>query len=127
MFQFRFQTVSVRLTATKFSLADVVIEMINKAMYLQAMRIILAFEFQEAFPLAPTLALIIEKLEHDTKDESEGQALVCLSSFFYCMSVFVKSRLIICACFAGFYVWRNQLFRSLIVNIQQLFYDVLCF
>jgi len=59
-----------------FSLADVVIEMINKAMYLQAMRIILAFEFQEAFPLAPTLALIIEKLEHDTKDESEGQASV---------------------------------------------------
>ena len=52
-------------------------------MYLQAMRIILAFEFQEAFPLAPTLALIIEKLEHDTKDENEGQASVCLSSFLY--------------------------------------------
>lgn len=71
---------------------DVVIEMINKAMYLQAMRIILAFEFQEAFPLAPTLALIIEKLEHDTKDESEGQALerdeedlALLSSISKCM------------------------------------------
>ncbi|XP_066364905.1 protein FRIGIDA-like [Miscanthus floridulus] len=71
---------------------DVVIEMINKAMYLQAMRIILAFEFQEAFPLAPTLALIIEKLEHDTKDESEGQAserdeedLALLSSISKCI------------------------------------------
>ncbi|EER93089.1 uncharacterized protein LOC8061405 [Sorghum bicolor] len=71
---------------------DVVIEMINKAMYLQAMRIILAFEFQEAFPLAPTLALIIEKLEHDTKDENEGQAserdeedLALLSSISKCM------------------------------------------
>lgn len=47
------------------------------------MRIILAFEFQEAFPLAPTLALIIEKLEHATKDMSEGQASVLLSSFLY--------------------------------------------
>lgn len=63
--------------------------MINKAMYLQAMRIILVFEFQEAFPLAPTLALIIEKLEHDTKDENEGQASVCFSSFLPC-TTFVK-------------------------------------
>jgi hypothetical protein len=35
--------------------ADVVVELLNKGMYLQAIRIILAFEFQNAFPLAPTL------------------------------------------------------------------------
>lgn len=72
--------------------------MINKAMYLQAMRIILVFEFQEAFPLAPTLALIIEKLEHDTKDENEGQASVCFSSFLPC-STFVKKQTYIGAWF----------------------------
>ncbi|XP_062213965.1 protein FRIGIDA [Phragmites australis] len=54
---------------------DVVVEMINKDMYLQAIRIILAFEFQNAFPLAPTLTHIMEKVEHGRKEESEGQAL----------------------------------------------------
>ncbi|WVZ61296.1 hypothetical protein U9M48_011197 [Paspalum notatum var. saurae] len=71
---------------------DVAIEMINKAMYLQAIRIILAFELQHAFPLAATLNLVMEKIEHDRKDESEDQAsehdeeeLALLSSIFKCM------------------------------------------
>jgi hypothetical protein len=63
-----------------FSLADVVVEMINRDMYLQAIHSILAFEFPNAFPLGSTLTHIMEKLEHDRKDENEGQALVCLSS-----------------------------------------------
>ncbi|KAJ1292685.1 hypothetical protein BS78_01G009100 [Paspalum vaginatum] len=71
---------------------DVAIEMINKAMYLQAMRIILAFELQDAFPLAATLTLVVEKIEHDRKDESEDRAserdeeeLALLSSISKCM------------------------------------------
>ncbi|RCV39911.1 hypothetical protein SETIT_9G008800v2 [Setaria italica] len=54
---------------------DVVVEMINKDMHLQAIRIILAFELQNAFPVESTLTHIMEKLDHDRKDESEGQAL----------------------------------------------------
>lgn len=45
-------------------------------MHLQAIRIILAFELQNAFPVESTLTHIMEKLDHDRKDESEGQALV---------------------------------------------------
>ena len=63
-----------------FSRADVVVEMINKDMYLQAIHSILAFEFQNAFPLGSILTHIMEKLEHDKKDENEGKASVCLSS-----------------------------------------------
>ncbi|PAN43983.1 hypothetical protein PAHAL_9G009000 [Panicum hallii] len=54
---------------------DVVVEMINRDMYLQAIHSILAFEFPNAFPLGSTLTHIMEKLEHDRKDENEGQAL----------------------------------------------------
>ncbi|GJN22642.1 hypothetical protein PR202_gb10229 [Eleusine coracana subsp. coracana] len=53
------------------TMRDVVVEMLNRNMYLQAIRIILAFEFQNAFPLAPTLTHIMEKVEHDRKRESE--------------------------------------------------------
>jgi len=53
--------------------------MINKDMYLQAIHCILAFEFQNAFRLGSILTHIMEKLEHDRKDENEG-ASVCLSS-----------------------------------------------
>ncbi|OEL19435.1 hypothetical protein BAE44_0019546 [Dichanthelium oligosanthes] len=54
---------------------DVIIEMLNKDMYLQAIHSILAFEFQNAFPLGSTLTHIMEKLEHDRKADREGQAL----------------------------------------------------
>ncbi|TVU32237.1 hypothetical protein EJB05_23960, partial [Eragrostis curvula] len=40
----------------------------------RAIRIILAFEFQNAFPLAPTLTHIMEKVEHCRKKESEDLA-----------------------------------------------------
>jgi hypothetical protein len=51
--------------------ADVVVELLNKDMYLQAIRIILAFEFQNAFPLAPTLTHIMEKVGNSRKKEGE--------------------------------------------------------
>ncbi|KAL6638279.1 hypothetical protein ACP70R_025851 [Stipagrostis hirtigluma subsp. patula] len=54
---------------------DVVVEMINKDMYVQAIDIILAFEFQNAFPLAQILTHIMEKVEHGRKEESDELAL----------------------------------------------------
>ena len=45
-----------------YSHADVVVEMINKDMHLQAKHIILAFQLQNAFPVESTLAHIMEKL-----------------------------------------------------------------
>uniref|UniRef100_A0A0A9FSZ4 FRIGIDA-like protein n=1 Tax=Arundo donax TaxID=35708 RepID=A0A0A9FSZ4_ARUDO len=53
---------------------DVVVEMINKDMYLHAIRIILAFELHNAFPLASTLTIIMEKVEYGRKEGGEGQA-----------------------------------------------------
>ncbi|CAN6308467.1 unnamed protein product [Urochloa humidicola] len=71
---------------------DVVVEMINKDMHLQAIHIILAFELQNAFPVESTLTHIMEKLQHDRKDDSEGLAserdeeeLTLLRSILKCM------------------------------------------
>ncbi|CAM0144494.1 unnamed protein product [Urochloa decumbens] len=57
------------------TIRDVVVEMINKDMHLQAIHIILAFELQNAFPVESTLTHIMEKLEHDRKDDNEGLTL----------------------------------------------------
>ncbi|KAL6909569.1 hypothetical protein ACP4OV_001850 [Aristida adscensionis] len=67
---FRFSKPFVR------KMRDVVVEMINKDMYLQAIRLILAFEFQNAFPLGQILTHIMEKVEHGRKEESEELALI---------------------------------------------------
>ena len=57
-----------------YSHADVVVEMINKDMHLQAIHIILSshFNFRMLYsPVESTLARIMEKLDHDMKYESD--------------------------------------------------------
>ncbi|KQK12083.1 protein FRIGIDA isoform X2 [Brachypodium distachyon] len=53
---------------------EVVADRLNKGSYQEAIGVILAFELQDAFPLAGIMSYVVEKVVHNRKDqEGEGQ------------------------------------------------------
>ncbi|XP_051177002.1 protein FRIGIDA [Lolium perenne] len=53
-------------------LRDVVVHMVNKGSYCEAIGVILSFELQDAFPLGDVLSYILDKVEDDRKFEGQS-------------------------------------------------------
>jgi hypothetical protein len=86
-------------------LADVVVHMVNKGSYCEAIGVILSFELQDAFPLAYVLAYILDKVEDDRKFEGQCNLAgsVCLSfSRAIWRDCCVQKEVNCCVWFSGF-------------------------